>query len=248
MKKTRKPRTTTEPLTMVETRELQEFLIQHNFCIKGAKKNIRVYRYLGTKNGRMITSRDFMYVVNADDYRKNKAQVKKDILNYSKQVFDKQKLVKNNEYVDSMVRVEEDLLMNHKVAMQWHNSKTVMFSKYNHVITDEATLAPLNIYVKNKTNNFITNRIYKTKDNKHLQIFQSMAQVFEEFNSDIPYSDWRSFRYVTRAGKVVAAYTKEDMSKCERIAFGKGIKDKFDYNLNVMNKDYINDVLTKFEA
>ena len=44
-------RTCVEPLTADEAANLQTWLVKHNFCIKNAKKNIRVYRYLGHKPG-----------------------------------------------------------------------------------------------------------------------------------------------------------------------------------------------------
>ena len=39
-----------------------------------------------------------------------------------------------------------------------------------------------------------------------------------------------------------------DMKDEIRTAFAKGINDKFDYNINIMNKDYINSIVTKFDA
>lgn len=247
MEKKIRTRTVVNPLTKAEALELQQFLVKHNFCIKDAKKNIRVYRYLGTKNGKMLSSKDFVYVVGADAYRSDKKKVMSDIMALSKQVFNSKRLVKNKEYTSKMNVVEEDLLINHKIAMAWDKSKTVRFRKYNHVITDTATLSPLNTYVKNNSAELRTNRIYETKDNKHLEIFRKLAKIFEEFDPTIPFSDWKSFRYVTRNGQVVAAYTKEDMNNQMVKHFAKGIQDKFDYNLNIMNADYIAEVVKSFE-
>lgn len=245
MEKKIRTRTVVNPITKDEARELQEFLVKHNFCIKDAKKNIRVYRYLGHKNGKAIASRDFMYVVGADAYRTNKEKVFQDILDLSKKVFSTNNQVKNKEYARKMMLVEEKLLIKHNIAMIWDKSKTVRFKKFNHVITDASILEPLNEFVKNNSSNdnFVTHRIYKTKDNKHLQIFKRMAKMFEDFNSDIPCSNWNSFRYITKGGKVVAAYTMEDMVNTKSIYFPKGIQDKFDYNLNVVNKNYIQEIV-----
>lgn len=248
MEKKIRTRAVVTPLTKDEAQELQTFLVKHNFCIKDAKKNIRVYRYLGTKNGKVVASKDFVYVVGADAYRADKKKVFADIMALSKQVFNSKRLVKNREYAAKMDLVEDDLLMNHKIAMSWDKSKTVRFRKYNHVITDASTLSPLNTYVKNNSAELKTNRIYETKDNKHLEIFRKLAKIFEEFDSTIPYSDWKSFRYVTRKGQVVAAYTKEDMKDEVVKHFAKGIQDKFDYNLNIMNPAYIQEIVTKLDA
>ena len=79
------------------------------------EKNIRVYRYLGHKNNKILTSQDFVYVVGADAYRENPEQVHMDILKLSKQVMNSHREVKNGDYVAKMAKVEEDLLMNHKI-------------------------------------------------------------------------------------------------------------------------------------
>ena len=131
--------------------------------------------------------------------------------------------------------------------MVWDKSKTVRFLKFKHVIADRDILKPLDEFAKHNSN-FVTNRIYKTKDGKHLKIFQKMAQIFEETDPTIPFYDWHSFRYVTKNGQVVAAYSMVDMKDEIRTAFAKGINDKFDYNINIMNKDYINSIVTKFDA
>lgn len=234
-----------EPLSTDEANDLQAWLIKHNFCIKNAKKNIRVYRYLGHKNGKVTTSKDFMYVVGADAYRENKEKVMQDILSLSKKVMNSHRMVKNAEYVEKMGKVEENLLMKHKIAMTWDKSKTVSFTLYNHVITDKKVLAPLNVYVKGSSEHLKTNRIYKTKDEKHLEVFRKMAQIFEEFDPTIPFYDWKSFRYITKGGKVVAAYSMVDR-KCAMVKhFPKGIQDKFDYNLNIMNDKYIHEIVKK---
>lgn len=239
-------RTCVEPLTADEAAELQTWLLKHKMCIKDAKKNIRVYRYLGHKNNKILTSQDFVYVVGADAYRENPEQVHMDILKLSKQVMNSHREVKNGDYVAKMAKVEEDLLMNHKIHMIWTKSKTVKFMKFNHVITDASVLAPLNTYVKNNTAALTTNRIYETKDNKHLEIFQKMAQIFEEFDPSIPFYDWKSFRYITKNGQVVAAYSRADMSDKIVEHFEKGIQDKFGYNLNIMKDNFIDDVVAKF--
>ena len=240
-------RTCVEPLTADEAAELQTWLLKHKMCIKDAKKNIRVYRYLGHKNNKILTSQDFVYVVGADAYRENPEQVQMDILALSKKVMNSHRMVKNKEYTEKMSRVEEDLLMNHKIHMIWTKSKTVVFKKFNHVITDKKVLSPLNVYVKNNTDNLVTNRIYQTKDGKHLEVFRKMAQIFEEFDPSIPFYDWKSFRYITRNGEVVAAYSRADMSQEIVTHFAKGIQDKFDYNLNIMDDKYITDVVAKLE-
>ena len=236
-----------EPISKAEASELQSFLMGHGLCIKNAKKLIRVYRYLGHKNNKILTSRDFMYICHADEWRENKQKIFDDILSYSLKVMDNAEQVKHAEYVKNMEAVEEDLLINHGVRMVWDKSKTVRFLKFKHVIADREILKPLDEFAKHNTN-FVTNRIYKTKDGKHLKIFQKMAQIFEETDPTIPFYDWHSFRYVTKNGQVVAAYSMVDMKDEIRTAFAKGIKDKFDYNLNIMNKDYINSIVAKFDA
>lgn len=235
-----------EPISEEEAGELQNFLMSHGLCIKNAKKLIRVYRYLGHKKGKLITSRDFMYICHADQWRENKQKIFNEILDYSHKVMDNTEQVNHAEYVKNMEAVEEDLLINHGIRMVWDKSKTVRFLKFKHVITDRDYLAPLDEFALHNTN-FVTNRIYKTKDGKHLRIFQKLAQIFEETDPTIPFYDWHSFRYVTKNGKVVAAYSMIDMKDEIRTAFAKGINDKFDYNLNIMNKDYINSIVTKFD-
>lgn len=241
-------RTCVEPISVDEAKELQSWLLKHNLCIKGAKKNIRVYRFLGHKNGKILTSQDFIYVVGADAYRENPEQVRADILKLSKQVMNSHRMVRNQDYVEKMAKVEEDLLVNHGIHMVWTKSKTVRFLKFNHIITDATVLAPLNAYVKNNVTQLTTNRIYQTKDGKHLEIFKKMAQVFEEFDPSIPYYDWKSFRYITKNGQVVAAYSTADMKALLIKHFKKGILDKFDYNLNIMNDKYIGEIVEKVNA
>ena len=87
----------------------------------------------------------------------------------------------------------------------------------------------------------MTNCLRKTKDGKHLEIFRKLVRIFEEFEKDVPDYDWKSFRYITKNGKVVCAYSRVDSEKLKTVSFKRGINDKFDYNLNI--NSYINDVL-----
>ena len=73
------------PLTDAEHAEIQDALMKHRLCIKSGKKHARVYRFKGYKNHKMITSPDFVYVIQADDYRANPTQVIKDVVAKSAQ-------------------------------------------------------------------------------------------------------------------------------------------------------------------
>jgi hypothetical protein len=223
------------PLTDAEHADIQERLMKHRLCIKSGKKHARVYRFKGYKDHKMITSPDFVYVIQADDYRANPDQVIADVVKKSEQVMTKRdKKIKNDEYERNMVRVEEELLMNKSIVMQWKVSKHVYFRKINHICTDRNILAELDEYAKNN-GPFVTNRLRATKDGKHLEIFRKLVRIFEETEKDVPDYDWKSFRYITKNGQVVCAYSYKDYEKLKTVAFARGINDKFDVNLNVEN-------------
>ncbi len=223
------------PLTEAEHADIQERLMKHRLCIKSGKKHARVYRFKGYKDHKMITSPDFVYVIHADDYRANPDQVIADVVKKSEQVMTKRdKKIKNDEYERNMVRVEEELLMNKSIVMQWKVSKHVYFRKINHICTDRNILAELDEYAKNN-GPFVTNRLRATKDGKHLEIFRKLVRIFEETEKDVPDYDWKSFRYITKNGQVVCAYSYKDYEKLKTVSFARGINDKFDVNLNVEN-------------
>lgn len=221
------------PLTEAEHADIQERLMKHRLCIKSGKKHARVYRFKGYKDHKLITSPDFVYVIQADDYRANPDQVIADVVKKSEQVMTKRdKKIKNDEYERNMVRVEEELLMNKSIVMQWKVSKHVYFRKINHICTDRNILAGLDEYSKNN-GPFVTNRLRATKDGKHLEIFRKLVRIFEETEKDVPDYDWKSFRYITKNGQVVCAYSYKDYEKLKTVSFARGINDKFDINLNV---------------
>ena len=223
------------PLTEAEHADIQARLMKHRLCIKSGKKHARVYRFKGYKDHKMITSPDFVYVIQADDYRANPDQVIADVVKKSEQVMTKRdKKIKNDEYERNMVRVEEELLMNKSIVMQWKVSKHVYFRKINHICTDRNILAELDEYAKNN-GPFVTNRLRATKDGKHLEIFRKLVRIFEETEKDVPDYDWKSFRYITKNGQVVCAYSYKDYEKLKTVSFARGINDKFDVNLNVEN-------------
>ena len=221
------------PLTEAEHADIQARLMKHRLCIKSGKKHARVYRFKGYKDHKLITSPDFVYVIQADDYRANPDQVIADVVKKSEQVMTKRdKKIKNDEYERNMVRVEEELLMNKSIVMQWKVSKHVYFRKINHICTDRNILAELDEYAKNN-GPFVTNRLRATKDGKHLEIFRKLVRIFEENEKDVPAYDWKSFRYITKNGQVVCAYSYKDYEKLKTVSFARGINDKFDINLNI---------------
>ena len=135
-------------------------------------------------------------------------QVIADVVKKSEQVMTKRdKKIKNEEYERNMVRVEEELLMNKSIVMQWKVSKHVYFRKINHICTDRNILAELDEYAKNN-GPFVTNRLRATKDGKHLEIFRKLVRIFEETEKDVPDYDWKSFRYITKNGQVVSFPSK----------------------------------------
>ena len=229
------------PITDEEHADIQERLMKHGLCIKQGKKHARVYRFKGWQKSKMLTSPDFVYVIQADDYRANPDGVIAECVAKSEQVFTKKtKVVKNAEYERNMFKVEEKLLMEHGVKMQWKVSKHAIFHKVEHICTKRSVLEALDEYAKNN-GPFVTNYLRATKDGKHLEIFRKLVRIFEEFETNAPDYDWHSFRYITKNGKVVCAYSTVDMKKIKNVAFARGINDKFDFNLNINN--YVNDVL-----
>lgn len=231
------------PITDEEHADIQERLMKHRLCIKSGKKHARVYRFKGYKNHKMITSPDFVYVIQADDYRANPDATIAEVVKKSAQVMTKRdKKIKNDEYERNMVRVEEELLMNKSIVMQWKVAKHVIFRKINHICTDRAILAELDEYAKDN-GPFVTNRLRATKDGKHLEIFRKLVRIFEETEKNVPDYDWKSFRYITKNGHVVCAYSRVDEIKMKKISFERGVTDKFGYNLNI--NDNIDEILAK---
>lgn len=228
------------PLTELEHSEIQWALMPHRLCVKQGKKHARVYRFKGWKHGKAVTSRDFVYVIHADEYRTDPKGVIKAVLENSKKVYDKSEAAVNNaEYEANMVKAEEDLLINKQVVMYWKASKTARFQKVVHCCTDREMLSVLDEFAKGKTGWFVTNHLRKDKEQKYLEVFKKMVTIFEMMETDAPEWDWHSFRYVTQNGKVVCAYSLQDSVQLKRVAFSKGIHDKFDFNLHQIDKDYI---------
>lgn len=229
------------PLTDAEHADIQARLMKNHLCIKSGKKHARVYRFKGWQKNRMITSPDFVYVINADDYRANPEKVLNDIYTCSEKLLSKKEhKIKNYTYETNMQKVEEKLLMEQGIVMQWKVAKHALFWKVNHICTDRKVLECLDEYAKNN-GNFVTNCLRKTKDGKHLAIFRKLVRIFEQFETDAPNYDWKSFRYITKNGKVVCAYSRIDQEKIKNVTFTRGINDKFDFNLNINN--YTHDVL-----
>lgn len=224
------------PLTAQESDEFNGWLASHGLCktIGGyaSTKRMRVYRNLGTKKNKQIHSRDCIYVVSADAWRKNKEGVKKVILKLSQKQMDAQNVVKVAEYRQQMNQIEEDLLMNHNIVMNWYNGKSATFKKIQHKIVAQDVLEALNEAVKHNDN-------YDVR-NMHLQRFRMGAQI-EELGI-APQYDWRNFDVIVKGGKVVCAYSYRDLIPLYSETFKTGFFDKFGYNTGIVNSETVEKV------
>lgn len=224
------------PLTAQESDEFNSWLSAHGLCktIGGyaSTKRMRVYRNLGTKKSKQIHSRDCIYVVSADAWRKNKEGVKKIILNLSKKQMDAENVVKVAEYRQKMNEIEEDLLMKHDIVMNWYNGKSATFKKIQHKIVAQDVLEALNKAVKCHDN-------YDER-NMHLSRFRMGAQI-EELGI-APQYDWRNFDVIVKGGKVVCAYSYRDLIPLYSETFKTGFFDKFGYNTGIVNSETVEKV------
>ena len=222
-----------EPLSMAEANEFNSWLAAHGLCKTvgsyASTKRMRIYRNLGTKNGKQIHSRDCIYVVSADLWRKHKEGVKQIILKLSKKQMDEENVVKVKEYREKMSQIEEDLLLKHDIVMNWYNGKSATFKKIQHKITSPDVLDMLNEAVKHDRN-YDQRKIY-------LQRFRIGAQI-EELGI-APQYDWRNFDIITKDGKVVCAYSFRDMIPLHSETFKTGFFDKFGYNTEIVDSETI---------
>ena len=240
--KQRKPRVVVnkydgmEPLSMAEANEFNTWLAEHGLCktvgTYASAKRMRVYRKLGERNGRPIHSRDCVYVVSADLWRNHKDGVKKIILKLSKKQMDDENVVKVKEYREKMSQIEEELLLQHDIVMNWYNGKSATFKKIQHKIMSPDVLEMLNEAVKHDRN-YDQRKIY-------LQRFRIGAQI-EEMGI-APQYDWRNFDVITKDGKVVCAYSFRDMIPLHSETFKTGFFDKFGYNTEIVDSETIEKV------
>ena len=240
--KQRKPRVVVnkydgmEPLSMAEANEFNTWLAEHGLCktvgTYASTKRMRVYRKLGERNGRPIHSRDCVYVVSADLWRNHKDGVKKIILKLSKKQMDDENVVKVKEYREKMSQIEEELLLQHDIVMNWYNGKSATFKKIQHKIMSPDVLEMLNEAVKHDRN-YDQRKIY-------LQRFRIGAQI-EEMGI-APQYDWRNFDVITKDGKVVCAYSFRDMIPLHSETFKTGFFDKFGYNTEIVDSETIEKV------
>lgn len=221
------------PLTMAEADEFNSWLAAHGLCKTvgsfASTKRMRVYRYLGTKGNRQIHSRDCIYVVSADDWRKHPEAVKRTILRLSKKQMDAQNIVKVAEYRQKMNQIEEDLLLKHDIVMNWYNGKSASFKKIQHKITAPDVLSMLDEAVKHNDN-------YNVQ-NMYLQRFRMGAQI-EELGI-APEYDWRNFDVIVKGGKVVCAYSFRDLIQLHSETFDTGFFNKFDYNTQIVDSETV---------
>lgn len=245
---TRKPRVVVNkyagmaPLSTAESDEFNSWLAAHGLCktigSAASTKRMRIYRNLGQRNGKQVHSRDCIYVVSADQWRKHKEGVYKVILKLSKKQMDEQNIVKVAEYREKMNQIEEDLLMQHHVVMNWYNGKSATFKKIQHVITAPDVLAMLDEAVKH-------NDKYDIK-NAYLTRFRMGAQI-EELGI-APQYNWRDFDVIVKSGKVVCAYSYRDLIPLHSETFKTGFFDKFGYNTEIVDSQTIADVVAKAQA
>ena len=193
---------------------------------------MRIYRNLGTKNGKQLHSRDCIYVVSSDDWRKNKEAVYRTILRLSKKQMDAEMVVKVAEYRQKMNKIEEDLLLQHDIVMNWYNGKSATFKKIQHKIMAPDVLAMLDEAVKH-------NDKYNVQD-MYLQRFRMGAQI-EELGI-APEYDWRNFDVIVKGGKVVCAYSYRDMVPLYSETFKTGFFNKFGYNTEIVDSETIEKV------
>ena len=223
-------------LSAAESNEFNSWLAAHGLCKTigafASTKRMRIYRNLGTKNGKQLHSRDCIYVVSSDDWRKNKEAVYRTILRLSKKQMDAEMVVKVAEYRQKMNQIEEDLLLQHDIVMNWYNGKSATFKKIQHKIMAPDVLAMLDEAVKH-------NDKYNVQD-MYLQRFRMGAQI-EELGI-APEYDWRNFAVIVKGGKVVCAYSYRDMVPLYSETFKTGFFNKFGYNTEIVDSETIEKV------
>jgi hypothetical protein len=223
-------------LSAAESNEFNSWLAAHGLCKTigafASTKRMRIYRNLGTKNGKQLHSRDCIYVVSSDDWRKNKEAVYRTILRLSKKQMDAEMVVKVAEYRQKMNQIEEDLLLQHDIVMNWYNGKSATFKKIQHKIMAPDVLAMLDEAVKH-------NDKYNVQD-MYLQRFRMGAQI-EELGI-APEYDWRNFDVIVKGGKVVCAYSYRDMIPLYSETFKTGFFNKFGYNTEIVDSETIEKV------
>lgn len=223
-------------LSAAESDEFNSWLAAHGLCKTigafASTKRMRIYRNLGTKNGKQLHSRDCIYVVSSDDWRKNKEAVYRTILRLSKKQMDAEMVVKVAEYRQKMNQIEEDLLLQHDIVMNWYNGKSATFKKIQHKIMAPDVLAMLDEAVKH-------NDKYNVQD-MYLQRFRMGAQI-EELGI-APEYDWRNFDVIVKGGKVVCAYSFRDMIPLYSETFKTGFFNKFGYNTEIVDSETIEKV------
>lgn len=227
------------PITIEQSNDFNEWLRAHNLCKKASKKRMRVYRTDNVRRSRC--SRDFVYVVSADDYRNDLDGVHNTLLELSQKVMDEETRVKNEEYINKMDHVEERLMLEHDIEMNWFNAKSVSFKKIVHAIRDTDVLELLNMAAQTRDDYDVHNH--------YLERFKMGAKI-EEFGIVPPYDwvDWNETQVVKRGDKIIYAYSKKDMVKLSGKSFKVGLFDKFGYNLDICEDDVINEVVAKAEA
>lgn len=225
-----------EPITLEQSQEFNEWLSAHNLCKKTSRKRMRIYRKIGGQS--KVASKDFIYVVSADDYRENLEKIHNELIEKSMKVMDETEKVKNLEYIQKMTQVEEDLMMHHNIEMNWTNAKSVNFKKIEHVIKNPVILKELEEAIKNHKNYDVHN-IY-------VERFRAGALI-EEFGV-APEYDWKQFNIIVKNGHVICAYSHKDLKKISEKKFKIGIFDKFGYNLDICKKENISEIIKMSES
>lgn len=224
-----------EPLTAEEAFDFQRFLTAHNLIKGPSLKRMRIYRKVAETKTKKYRSKDFIYVVSADRYRKETDQVKNDLIALSKQVMDSKLVVENAKYVAKMSDVQEKLLMQ-GVQMNWQNGKSVSFNKIPHVITDRNLLKHLDDYFQARDS-------YDPKA-IGLQKFKIGAKISELAKKyKLDWNKWCEHDVIMKGDKVIAAYSYKDLQPIYELHFDEGIKDKFGYNLNIIKKANLKEIL-----
>ena len=226
-----------EPLSAEEAFEFQRFLTAHNLIKGPSLKRMRIYRKVAETKTKKYRSKDFIYVVSADRYRKETDQVKNDLIALSKQVMDSKLVVENAKYVAKMSDVQEKLLMQ-GIQMNWQNGKSVTFNKIPHVITDRNLLKNLDDYFQARDS-------YDPKA-IGLQKFKIGAKISELAKRyKLDWTKWCEHDVIMKGDKVIAAYSYKDLQPIYELHFDEGIKDKFGYNLNIIKKANLKEILAK---
>lgn len=221
-----------EPLSFEAQAEFNSFLMAHNLIKGRSAKRMRIYRKIGEYKveRRLPRSRDFVYVVSADDWRADKEAVKAEILEKSKQVMDPELIVKNAKYASDMSKIEKVLLYK-GIEMNWYNGKSVTFNRINHVITDRNILSYLDKYFEEKAA-----ELPSEINLKKFRVGARLKELKSKYKLD--WDRWAEHNIITDSeGKVLAAYSYKDMTKIGTVKFKVGLQDKFGYNLNIVKKE-----------